>query len=77
MRKADGKQYGYIIIPISIPADIDPEKNGEKRYSTGIVVEAMQMLGSKGDGQQAQRSEPEQASGYNEIVCEANACQRE
>lgn len=42
------------------------EKNGEKRYSTGIVVEAMQMLGSKGDGQQAQRSEPEQASAQND-----------
>lgn len=37
------------------------EKNGEKRYSTGIVGEAMQMLGSKGGGQQEQRNEPEQS----------------
>ena len=42
------------------------EKNGEKRYSTGIVGEAMQMLGGKGDGQQSQRSEPEQASAQDD-----------
>lgn len=27
MRKAEGKQYGYIILPIGIPAGMEPEEN--------------------------------------------------
>ena len=26
MRKAEGKQYGYIILPIAVPAGVDPAK---------------------------------------------------
>ncbi len=49
MRKADGKQYGYIIIPISIPADVDPEKalNDNKRYK--VVWDVCQALRAHDD----------------------------
>ena len=49
MRKAEGKQYGYIIIPISIPADVDPEKalNDNKRYK--VVWDVCQALRAHDD----------------------------
>lgn len=49
MRKADGKKYGYIIIPISIPADVDPEKalNDNKRYK--VVWDVCQALRAHDD----------------------------
>ena len=49
MRKADGKKYGYIIIPISIPADVDPETalNDNKRYK--VVWDVCQALRAHDD----------------------------
>ncbi len=49
MRKAEGKQYGYIIIPISIPANVDPEKalNDNKRYK--VVWDVCQALRAHDD----------------------------
>jgi len=49
MRKAEGKKYGYIIIPISIPADVDPEKalNDNKRYK--VVWDVCQALRAHDD----------------------------
>lgn len=49
MRKADGKKYGYIIIPISIPANIPPEQalNDNKKYK--VVWDVCQALRSHDD----------------------------
>jgi predicted helicase len=49
MRKAEGKQYGYIIIPISIPANVEPEKalNDNERYK--IVWDVCQALRAHDD----------------------------
>ncbi len=49
MRRAEGKKYGYIIIPISIPADVDPEKalNDNKRYK--VVWDVCQALRAHDD----------------------------
>lgn len=40
MRKSEGKKYGYIIIPIIIPSDIEPDKalNDNKRYAVVWTV---------------------------------------
>ncbi len=44
MRKAEGKQFGYIILPIGIPAGMSPEQalNDNKRYAA--VWEVLQAL---------------------------------
>jgi predicted helicase len=49
MRKAEGKKYGYIIIPISIPANIPPEQalNDNKKYK--VVWDVCQALRSHDD----------------------------
>ena len=44
MRKAEGKNYGYIILPIGIPADVKPEealKNNEKYKVVWQVLQAL------------------------------------
>lgn len=44
MRKAEGKEYGYIILPIGIPAGIPPEqalKNNEKYKVVWQVLQAL------------------------------------
>ncbi|MBS0198082.1 MAG: DEAD/DEAH box helicase [Planctomycetes bacterium] len=44
MRKAEGKQYGYIILPIGIPADTKPEdalKDNEKYRVVWQVLQAL------------------------------------
>ncbi len=44
MRKADGKKYGYIILPIGIPADMSPEqalKNNKKYKVVWSVLQAL------------------------------------
>jgi len=40
MRKSPGKQYGYIIIPIVVPTDIEPEEalNDNERYKVVWTV---------------------------------------
>jgi predicted helicase len=34
MRKAEGKDYGYIILPVGVPTDVAPDKalSDNKRY---------------------------------------------
>ncbi|MCS7032284.1 MAG: helicase-related protein, partial [Gloeomargarita sp. SKYG116] len=46
MRKAEGKKYGYIILPIGLPADISPEEalNNNERYK--VVWQVLQALRS-------------------------------
>lgn len=44
MRRAEGKKYGYVILPIGIPADIAPEealKNNEKYKVVWQVLQAL------------------------------------
>lgn len=49
MRRAEGKQYGYIILPIGIPAGMQPEEalNDNKRYK--IVWDVLQALRAHDD----------------------------
>jgi len=49
MRRAEGKKYGYIIIPISIPANVEPEiaLNDNKRYK--VVWDVCQALRAHDD----------------------------
>ncbi len=44
MRRAEGKRYGYIVLPIGIPADLPPEealKNNEKYKVVWQVLQAL------------------------------------
>ena len=44
MRRAEGKKYGYIILPIGIPADMTPEdalKDNEKYKVVWQVLQAL------------------------------------
>jgi predicted helicase len=49
MRKAEGKEYGYIILPIGIPADVTPEQAlaDNKRYR--VVWQVLQALRAHDD----------------------------
>ena len=49
MRKADGKKYGYIILPIGIPAGMEPEEalSDNQRYK--IVWDVLQALRAHDD----------------------------
>lgn len=49
MRKSEGKNYGYIILPIGIPAGIEPEEalNDNKKYK--IVWDVLQALRAHDD----------------------------
>jgi predicted helicase len=44
MRKLDGKKYGYVILPIGVPADMDPATalNDNKKYK--VVWQVLQAL---------------------------------
>ena len=46
MRKLDGKKYGYVILPIGVPADMDPATalNDNKKYK--VVWQVLQALRS-------------------------------
>lgn len=49
MRKAEGKKYGYIILPIGVPADLTPEEalKDNKRYK--VVWQVLQALRAHDD----------------------------
>lgn len=49
MRKSDGKKYGYIILPIGVPADLTPEEalKDNKRYK--VVWQVLQALRAHDD----------------------------
>ncbi|MGH3620212.1 MAG: helicase-related protein, partial [Sciscionella sp.] len=49
MRKAEGKEYGYIILPIGIPTDVAPDKalSDNKRYK--VVWQVLQALRAHDD----------------------------
>jgi len=49
MRKVEGKQYGYIILPVGIPADTTPEKALEDNKRYKVVWQVLQALRAHDD----------------------------
>ncbi|MBP6820812.1 MAG: DEAD/DEAH box helicase [Acidobacteria bacterium] len=49
MRKADGKKYGYIILPIGIPADMSPEEALKDNLRYRVVWQVLQALRAHDD----------------------------
>ena len=49
MRKAEGKEYGYIILPIFIPAGMDPAKALDDNERYGVVWSILRALRSHDD----------------------------
>ena len=49
MRKSEGKQYGYIILPIGIPADMTPEEALKDNQKYKVVWQVLQALRAHDD----------------------------
>jgi len=49
MRKAEGKKYGYIILPIGIPADMAPEEALKDNQKYKVVWQVLQALRAHDD----------------------------
>ncbi len=49
MRKAPGKQYGYIILPVGIPADVEPEEALKDNQKYKVVWQVLQALRAHDD----------------------------
>lgn len=49
MRKAEGKQYGYIILPVGIPAGLEPEEALKDNERYRVVWQVLQALRSHDD----------------------------
>jgi predicted helicase len=49
MRKSPGKQYGYIILPVGIPADMPPEKALADNQKYKVVWQVLQALRAHDD----------------------------
>ncbi len=49
MRKAEGKQYGYIILPIAVPAGVDPAKALDDNERFAVVWSVLRALRSHDD----------------------------
>ena len=49
MRKADGKKYGYIIIPVVIPANVEPEKALDDNNRFAVVWSVLNALRAHDD----------------------------
>jgi predicted helicase len=49
MRKAEGKKYGYIILPVGIPADIPPEIALKDNQKYKVIWQVLQALRSHDD----------------------------
>ena len=49
MRKAPGKQYGYVILPIGIPSDKDPEKALDDNKKYRVVWQVLNALRAHDD----------------------------
>ncbi|WP_102159412.1 DEAD/DEAH box helicase [Zhihengliuella halotolerans] len=68
MRKAPGKEYGYIILPIAVPADQDPETalNDNKRYR--VVWDVLQALRAHDDRFEAAINKIDLDRGANKVI---------
>jgi predicted helicase len=68
MRKAPGKEYGYIVLPIAVPADQDPETalNDNKKYK--VVWDVLQALRAHDDRFEAMINKIDLDKGANKTV---------
>lgn len=68
MRKAPGKEYGYIVLPIAVPADQDPETalNDNKKYK--VVWDVLQALRAHDDRFEAMINKIDLDKGVNKTV---------
>lgn len=49
MRKAEGKEYGYIILPVAVPAGVDPERALDRNEQFEVVWSVLRALRSHDD----------------------------
>src|SRR5690606_7588006 len=49
MRRAEGKKYGYIILPIGVPADLTPEEALKDNKKYKVVWQVLQALRAHDD----------------------------
>ncbi len=49
MRKVEGKQYGYIILPVGVPADVSPEEALANNQKYKVVWQVLQALRAHDD----------------------------
>ncbi len=49
MRKAEGKEYGYIILPIAVPAGVDPARALDRNEQFDVVWSVLRALRSHDD----------------------------
>ena len=49
MRRAEGKDYGYIILPIGVPADMAPEQALQDNKKYKVVWQVLQALRAHDD----------------------------
>lgn len=68
MRRAPGKEYGYIVLPIAVPADQDPETalNDNKKYK--VVWDVLQALRAHDDRFEAMINKIDLDKGANKTV---------
>ena len=68
MRRAKGKRYGYVIIPVVIPADKKPEEVLDDREAFGVVWSVLNALRSHDDRFEARINQLKFRQGHNEEV---------
>lgn len=68
MRKAEGKEYGYIILPIAVPASQDPETalNDNKKYK--VVWDVLQALRAHDDRFEAMINKLDLNRNSNDVI---------
>ncbi|WP_417233641.1 DEAD/DEAH box helicase family protein [Arthrobacter sp.] len=68
MRKAEGKEYGYIILPIAVPSTQDPETalNDNKKYK--VVWDVLQALRAHDDRFEAMINKLDLNKGVNDKI---------
>lgn len=68
MRKAEGKEYGYIILPIAVPASQDPETalNDNKKYK--VVWDVLQALRAHDDRFEAMINKLDLNRNANDVI---------
>ena len=49
MRKAEGKEYGYIVLPVAVPADVEPDKALDDDERFAVVWSVLRALRSHDD----------------------------
>ena len=71
MRRAKGKRYGYVIIPVVIPADKKPEEVLEDKAAFGVVWSVLNALRAHDDRFEARINQLKFRTSHNEATPEA------